>query len=271
MDVSRTFRVTVLPAFAVLLCSCFAAAQMRSSYDPAQPGRAAKPRHSFVDFTLGRINSRDLNYGNCLDEGHRLLLEETIESGYFWSNLVSLGLLGLLFFILIYQHRIHGRRELLAADALTQYEHSLKRVNAEVHALTVKNQKLINVLTTVREPALRSAPVPPAGPEQNAARPRPATRAVAAPVAETTATAVAPARAAGKPVPQRTSSATVAVIPADQMGLFPSDVDLIKKVNSLKQQRAREEEEVEKLQRRLVAGGRDLEVEQKRNRQLKGE
>jgi hypothetical protein len=55
------------------------------------------------------------------------------------------------------------------------------------------------------------------------------------------------------------------------MGLFQPDVDLIMTVNSLKQQLAHSEEERKKLQGRLATAGRDLETEQQRNRQLKGE
>jgi hypothetical protein len=266
MDVSRTFRASCSVAVAVLLCLCSAAAQTRSSYDPAQAGSSAKPRQGFVDFTLGRINSGDVNYGQCLDEGRKLLLEQTIESGYFWSNVVSISLLGFLFFILIYHHRVHGRRELIAAAALAQYEHALVRANAQVSDLTTKNQQLTNAVSTLRESALRTPSVSVTAPEETA-RPRPSTRATAAPVAQTAVLN----KPATKPAPERSSSTKVAVASADQMGLFQPDVDLIMTVNSLKQQLAHSEEERKKLQGRLATAGRDLETGQQRNRQLKGE
>jgi hypothetical protein len=219
-----------------------------------------------VDFTLGRINSGDVNYGRCLDEGRRFLLEQSIESGCFWSNVVSISLLGFLFFILIYQHRVHGRRELIEAGALAQYEHALVRANARVSDLTAKNQQLTNAVSTLRESALRSPSVSATAPEE-AVRPRPSTRATAAPLVPV----ALPGKPATKPAPERSSSAKVAVASADQMGLFQPDVDLIMTVNSLKQQLARSEEERKKLQGRLATAGRDLEAEQQRNRQLKGE
>ena len=42
-------------------------------------------------FTLKRINPADKDYGQCLDEGRKILLEETMRNGYFWSNLVALA------------------------------------------------------------------------------------------------------------------------------------------------------------------------------------
>ena len=56
--------------------------------------RSSKQKDGFVDFTLKRINPCDTDYGQHLDEGRRMVLKETIESAYFWSNIVSLGLLG---------------------------------------------------------------------------------------------------------------------------------------------------------------------------------
>src|ERR1700747_92052 len=65
-------------------------------YHPASQRPAEKPADSFVDCALKRINPSDRNYGQCIDEGRKLVLEETIENGYFWSNMVALGLLGCL-------------------------------------------------------------------------------------------------------------------------------------------------------------------------------
>ena len=83
------------------------------------------------------------------------LLKETIESTYFWSNIVSLGLLGCLFIIIIYQHRVQGRREWTAAEMLAQYEHSLSLANAQVDEATKRNCGLMEALTLLRESALR--------------------------------------------------------------------------------------------------------------------
>ena len=86
--------------------------------------------------------------------------QETIESAYFWSNIASLGLLGCLFIIIIYQHRVQRSREWTAAEMLAQYEHSLSLANAQVEEATKRNCGLMEALTLLRESALRSQALP---------------------------------------------------------------------------------------------------------------
>jgi len=111
-------------------------------------------------FTLKRINPADKDYGQCLDEGRKILLEETMRNGYFWSNLVALGLLVCLFVIIVYQRRVRACREWTAAEMLAQYEHALSRANAQVEEATNRNRGLMEALTTLRESALRSQAPP---------------------------------------------------------------------------------------------------------------
>ena len=124
MDVSRPSRIVVAGLFLAMLPSlCFAQARP-SGYDPAAQAQSPRQKDGFVDFALKRINPADKDYGQCLDEGRKLLLEETMRNGYFWSNLVALGLLACLFVIIVYQHRVQTCREWTAAEMLAQYEHS---------------------------------------------------------------------------------------------------------------------------------------------------
>ena len=148
--------VTICLLLATTGASSFAVVQARPSYDPASKRPAGKRADSFVDFALKRINPSDKNYGQCIDEGRKFLLEETIENGYFWSNMVALGLLGCLFVIIVYQHNRQARREWIMAEALQQYEHALARANAHVDDATKRNHELMEALTGAGESALRS-------------------------------------------------------------------------------------------------------------------
>jgi len=86
-----------------------------------------------------------------------MLLEETVRNGYFWSNLVALGLLAWLFVIIVYQHRVQTSREWSVAGTLAQYEHGLSRANAQVEEATKRNRGLMEALTALRIP--RSVPI----------------------------------------------------------------------------------------------------------------
>jgi hypothetical protein len=264
MDVNRTSRVVVAGLFlAMLPFVCFAQARP-SGYDPAAQAQSPKPKDGFVDFALKRINPADTDYGQCLDEGRKLLLEETMRNAYFWSNLVALGLLAGLFVIIVYQHRVQTCREWTVAEMLAQYEHSLSRANAQLEEATSRNRGLMEALTTLRESALPS-PLP-----LGEAQDRPALQTVSSRTSSIPASQVATPKNGNAAAPSRSARAATAAPPANQIGLFKPEVDLVMKVNSLEQQLGRSQDEAKLLRRQLNESDRRLQEEQQRNRSLKG-
>jgi hypothetical protein len=265
MDVSRPYRIVVAGLFlAMLPLLCFAQARP-SGYDPAAQEQPPKQKDGFVDFALKSINPADKDYGQCLDEGRKLLIEETMRNGYFWSNLVALGLLACLFVIIVYQHRVQTCREWTAAEMLAQHEHAIARANAQVEEATSRNRGLMEALTTLRESALRS-PSPP-----GEAQDRPALQTVSSRTSSMPASQVAtPKNGNAATAPSRSARAATATPPANQIGLFKPEVDLVMKVNSLEQQLGRSQDEAKLLRRQLNESDRRLQEEQQRNRSLKG-
>jgi hypothetical protein len=265
MDVSRPSRIVVAGLFlAMLPLLCFAQARP-SGYDPAAQEQPPKQKDGFVDFALKSINPADKDYGQCLDEGRKLLIEETMRNGYFWSNLVALGLLACLFVIIVYQHRVQTCREWTAAAMLTQHEHALSRANAQVEEATSRNCGLMEALTTLRESALRSQAPP------GEAQDRPALQTVSSRTSSIPASQVAtPKNGNAATAPSRSARAATATPPANQIGLFKPEVDLVMKVNSLEQQLGRSQDEAKLLRRQLNESDRRLQEEQQRNRSLKG-
>ncbi len=265
MDVKRSFRIAAAAVLiAVLAPFCFSPSR-QSSYDPATQQRSSKPQDGFLDFTLQRINPSDKNYGQCVDEGRAVLFEETLRNGYFWSNLIALGLLSCLLVIIIFQHRIGVRREWAAAEVLAQFEQSLQRSNAHVDEATKRNHGFKDALATLRESTLRSAPLPLDAADMTASAAI-KTRANTARVTAPTITKTTSAKAAT----ERNAGTAIALEPENQMALFKSDATLIMKVNSLEQQLARSEEQQKELRRQLNEAGRKLQAEQEKNRALKG-
>ena len=231
MDVSSPSRIVVAGLFLAMPLLCFAQAR-RSGFDPAAQAQSPRPKDGFVDFALKRINPADKDYGQCLDEGRKLLLEETMRNAYFWSNLVALGLLACLFVIIVYQHRVQTCREWTAAEMLAQYEHSLSRSNAQVEEATSRNRGLMEALTALRESALRSQAPP------GEAQDRPALQTVSSRTSSIPASQVATPRngnatSAGDRSASAAAGTRSANQPANQIGLFKPEVDLVMKVNSL--------------------------------------
>ena len=264
MDVNRKFRIAVAGLFlAMLPLVCFAQGR-RPASDPAGQAPSSKPNDGFVDFALKSINASDKDYGQCLDESRKILVDETVRNGYFWSNLIALGLLACLFIIIVYQHRVQTVREWTAAEVLMQYENGLSRANAQMEEAITKNRGLMESVTALRESALRSH----ASPEVHE---RPAAATVSSRASSIPASQVASTKnSSAISVPSRSGRAATATSPANQIGLFKPDVDLIMKVNSLEQQLGRSQDEAKLLRRQLNESDRRLQEEQQRNRSLKG-
>src|SRR5271170_5518210 len=219
MDVSRPSRIVVAGLFLAMVPSlCFAQARP-SGYDPAAQAPSPRQKDGFVDFALKHINAADKDYGQCLDEGRKLLIEETMRNAYFWSNLVALGLLACLFVIIVYQHRVQTCREWTAAEMLAQHAHALARANAQVEEATNRNRGLMEALNTLRESALRSQAPP--GETQD----RPALQTVSSRTSSIPASQVAtPKNGNATSAADRSASAAAATRPANQpanqIGLF---------------------------------------------------
>jgi hypothetical protein len=176
-----------------------------------------------------------------------------------------LALLMCLFVIIVYLHRVQTVREWTAAEVLMQYENSLSRASAQVEEATSRNRGLMEALTALRESVLRSQAPP--GEAQD--RPVPQTvssRASSIPAGQVASTKSSSATSA----PSRSARASTATPPANQIGLFKPDVDLVMKVNSLEQQLGRSQDEAKLLRRQLNESDRRLQEEQQRNRSLKG-
>jgi hypothetical protein len=265
MDVSRTFRIAAAGLFlAMLPLVCFAQGR-RPAEDPAGQAQSSKPKDGFADFALKRINPSDKDYGQCLDESRKIFVDETVRNGYFWSNLIALGLLVSLFVIIVYQHRVQTVREWTAAEILMQYENSLSRANAQVEEATSRNRGLMEALSALRESALRSQSL------RAEAQDRPAAETLTSRASSIPASQVASTKGSSViSASGRSTRAATATSTANQIGLFKPDVDLIMKVNSLEQQLGRSQDEAKLLRRQLNESDRRLQEEQQRNRSLKG-
>ena len=269
MVLNRTSRL-LLACLLLAFTGPLAPAQPHPESNPAQPGRAAKQKDGFIDFTLKRINPADRDYGQCIAEGRKVLLEETIENGYFWSNIVSLGLLGCFFLVIMYQRRLALRREHLNAESLCQVRNALARAEAHSEEATRRNHDFMEALHAASESGMRVPQAraqmaePAAQKETNAA---PAVKVVPQVSASqindsvSTITVENPLPKEGTATPQT----------APQMRLFSADVDHIATINALQQQLTRCQEKVKNLTRQLNDAQRRVQGEQQKNRALKGQ
>ena len=250
-------------ALLVATSGTFSIAQAgHSSYDPATHSASSKPRDSFLDFTLRRINPSDANYGQRLSEDRRILLEETLRNAYFWSNIVALVVLGWLFLVIVYQHTVQTRREWATAEIVTELEQILTQSRAQLAEASKKNGELKDALAALKESASRSPSVPPESTEPACSSTQPPRSTKAQPVPPTMQKANSAKPSNGGAVRSATAKA-----PVGQMRLFTPDADFVMKLNSLEQQLAQSREDNKQLRRRITGGDRRVE-EEDRNRQL---
>jgi hypothetical protein len=268
MELNRTCRLQIA-ALLLAALSSVAHAQSRSSYDPLLKNKPAKPQQGFIEATLGRINPSNQDYGKCIEEGRKVLLEETLEDVRSWSNIAALGVAVFLFLVIIYQHHVQTVRQWTTADMLAQFEQALAVADAKLNQAARKNAELIEAYKTLSDASVRM-PVVPAEALERKLLPAPRSRAPIAQCAIAPPT-VTPVKDATDNAPAVVAQKETKTEKEDQIGLFKPDVDLMMKVNSLEQQLGRSREEAKHLRRQLNDAGRRVETEQQKNRTLKGE
>ena len=279
------FRVAVVCAFLALMMSSAFAQPAQQTNDPAVPKRAPKQREGLFDFALKHVNSSDRDYGQCIDEGRKILLEESIENGYFWSNLISLGLLGCFLIIIIHQHKLRGRRELIVAEALAQYQHALARADIQIQEATRRNLALMEALSSSIEHGIHSDPIEQSSKDiATAARKDSVQSARTAARSSTSVSASGSSpgcrkqypnvagESAGVPASATKDSAPNAASPAASSPAKGNpDVDLITRINVIQQQLTGSQEKEKQLRRQLNDAELRLQKEQQKNRSLKSE
>ena len=265
MDLKSAIRIAVA-ALSITVLSVLSSAQSgQNSYDPAAGKAASKSRDSFLDVTLKHINPADQNYGQCLDKGRALLLDESVRNGYFWSNLVALALLGCLLLIIIYQHRLQTRRDWTTAQIIAEYEQALARSNVQIDQVTKSNHGLNTALAAIKEQTLRPTPKP-----QDSGQ-RASSTATEGRASSPQPPRLSPPRASCvKPPIERASGTAATMGSAPQMATSKVDSDIVARINLLEQHLAYAQEDNKQLRQRVAEADRRLELEQQRNRQPQG-
>jgi hypothetical protein len=266
MDVSRPYLVAASLLISAIVSPFSIAQPGHSNYESATHQSSAEPQNSFLDFSLKSINPSNTNYGECISEGRSMVLEETVRNAYFWSNIVALGMLGCLFIVIVYQHRVQTKREWMSAEMFAQLEQSLARSNAQIEQVTEKNRALTESLATLKL-AAKKFPPNPAGPVD-----RPPSHSARSHTAVAQASvSIPPKRNGEKPTTDCPPPVAGAPVLGGQIALFKPEVELVTKVNSLEQQLGRSHETEKHLRRQLNEAGRKLQAEQERNRSVRVE
>jgi hypothetical protein len=225
---------------------------------------AAAPHLGLMDFALGRINPSNRDYGRCLDEVRTISLEQTIDRGYFWSNLVSLMMIAIFLCVIINQHNLQKRRDSIAAEWLTQYHNALVRANSQIEEATSRNQALMTALSTALETGVTGESTPGSTAKASLAAPR--RRAYSSEQGRSALAPAAPVVGEGGISSNKVTTKAVEVLEQN----VPISQDLVAKLNALQQQVNIYKEREKQLLRQVNDAELSLQKEQQKNRNLKG-
>lgn len=150
----------------LLLAACLGTAQTPTSSHAPAPASHKGPQKSFIDFVFSRINSKDIDYGQRIEDLRSTALEATVLDFGFWTDIVAAGVLGMTFIIIYWQYRQNQRVRFSTTRIVTGYRNELAVARDHIAKLSAEYARLKTVADEQVEAALVSRP--PASKRENA-------------------------------------------------------------------------------------------------------
>jgi len=120
--------------------------------------RSAEHRESFIDFALKQINPDGKDYGQCLEDVRRTVIESTLNDYYYWSNLSAIVGLLVAFCMMLRQRTLFKRRDTSTARVLCWYHNELFGARDQAHRLAQKYAELKRIADHQAEPRVLHQP-----------------------------------------------------------------------------------------------------------------
>jgi hypothetical protein len=110
-----------LPVIVLFICAVAPALVAQTQTVPTEKSvQTLRQRQGFFDYALGKINPSNTNYGATLADGRGNLVGHTVDDLYFWSNIVTLGLLVCAVGIIYFEWRSAAKKEIIAATIIAE-------------------------------------------------------------------------------------------------------------------------------------------------------
>ena len=244
----------------VLLFSAIAPALVAQTQtvQPQKAAQTARQRQGFIDYALGKINPTNTDYGAAMAEGRTELVGHTIDDLYFWSNLLTLGLLVCAAGIIYFEWRSAAKKEIIAATIIAELWNSRVSDRIEIARRTEQFNQLVELHNAEVERALMAKQQPNQAAEAETADLKDTVQALAR------RASVSNGDAAGISSDAHNTSPADPTLAGNRVMSVQQQVQLLK--NSLEATRNSERN----LRERLNQVNTQLDEERKRNRTLKG-
>jgi hypothetical protein len=107
-------------AFSILTLGSATARGQDHIDPPSASHQTARRSQGFLDYTLGKINPANSDFGLNAADLRAEAVHDSIDDLYFWSNLVSLSLLATITVIRVLEHRAAEKKEVICVTLITQ-------------------------------------------------------------------------------------------------------------------------------------------------------
>jgi len=107
----------------------------------------------FFDYSLGKINPSNTDFGATLTSGRDEFVGHTIDDLYFWSNVVTLGLLVCAAGIVYFEWRLAAKKEIIAATIIAELWNGRVSDRIEILRRTEQFNQLVELHNTEVEHA----------------------------------------------------------------------------------------------------------------------
>jgi len=154
-------RLSAIQLPAIVLLSCAIAPAMVAQTQTVQPEKtalAARQRQGFFDYALGKINPSNTDYGAAMAEGRSDLVGHTMDDLYFWSNLMTLGLLVCAAGIMYFEWRSTAKKEIVASTIIAELWNGRVSDRIEIVRRTEQFNQLVELQNQETERQLSTAP-----------------------------------------------------------------------------------------------------------------
>ena len=112
---------------------------------------AAHKPQGFADYTLGKINPNDADYGASLDAARGTAVMHTIDDLYFWSNVVAITLLSGVTAVFLFHLRAADKKEIIASTLIAQLWNGRVSDRIEIERRTEQYNALVDQHNAVVE------------------------------------------------------------------------------------------------------------------------
>ena len=142
MRLQRTAFAAVL--IALVVPTAVAATQTSNPASKAPQPQVRRPQ-GFLDYTLGKINPENVDYGAQLQAARDSAVDHTVDDLYFWSNMFTLLLLGTATALLLLQQRAANKKEIIVATLITELWNGRVSDRIEIARRTQQYNELVDL------------------------------------------------------------------------------------------------------------------------------